>query len=438
LYSNPIGFIKFVEGKISYSFLFIIILVCQCIAQQKDSLAGHLTVNAEIRPRAEYASNYMLPQNESIDSYLYITQRNRISASYSREKWMLKADFQETHLWDRNSETGKTAGLNFYQLFFETRFKSFSLRVGRQSVLLDNGRLFSDAPWAQQGRTHEGIRLMQHSKNLSNDLFFLFTRSYNDSFEPAYSPVASNKYKYLAIYNANYSFNERLSVTSLNSVDLLEKPDSGTLHARATAGGRIDFKNKNWFCTLNSYLQFGQNPKEQKLAAYYFQPEIKWTYGKYNLRLGAEIISGSSPGTADNRSSDFDVLYGVTWKFNGNMNVFTRFPADVGGKGLVNPYHFSQLQINPKLSIRNDFHLFYSQYHPSGALNHEMSRFLGYENDLSLKYMPIKQLEINCAFSFYQPTGSMINLPKIKDTDQTVFWSYLMVSYSFKAIDFKG
>jgi len=424
-------------GKIFFSFLFITVLISQSKAQVKEVPSGLFSVNAEIRPRAEFTSNYMLPPNDSIDPYLYVTQRNRISMAYSREKWVMKSDFQEIHLWDQNSRIGKTAGLNFYQLYFETRLKSLNLRIGRQSVLLDNGRLFSDAPWAQQGHAHEGIRLMQHSKNLTNDLFFLFTRNYKNSFESAYSPVASNKYKYLLVYNLSWSFNDRLSLNSLSAVDFLEKANSQTLYTRATAGGRIDYKNKNWFYTLNSYIQFGQNAKGQHLAGYYLQPEIKWADAKCTFRLGAEIISGSSPDTKNNRSADFDVLYGVTWKFNGNMNVFTRFPTDVGGKGLINPYLFSQLQLNPKLSIRNDFHLFYNQYHPSGALNQEMSRFLGYENDISLKYMPIKQLEINCALSFYQPTDSMMNLPKIKDTNQTAFWSYLMVSYSFNAVNLK-
>lgn len=349
----------------------------------------------------------------------------------------MKSDFQEIHLWDQNSRIGKTAGLNFYQLFFETRLNSLNLRIGRQSVLLDNGRLFSDAPWAQQGRAHEGIRLIQHSKNLTNDLFFLFTRNYKNTFETAYSSVASNKYKYLLVYNLSCSFNERLSFNSLSAVDFLERANSETLYARATAGGRIDFKKKNWFYTLNSYIQFGQNAKGQHLAGYYFQPEIKWTDAKYTFRLGAEIISGSSPGTENNHSADFDVLYGVTWKFNGNMNVFTRFPADVGGKGLINPYLFSQLQLNPKLSIRSDFHLFYTQYPLKDKLNQEMSRFLGFENDFSMRYIPIKQLELNCAFSIFQPTGSMENLPKIQETGKPAFWSYLMVSYSFNAVNLK-
>ncbi|MCI9845039.1 alginate export family protein [Flavobacterium pectinovorum] len=406
-------------------------------AQERDSLSQQFLMNAEIRPRAEYTSNYTLPPNTSADPYFYITQRNRISMQYERAKWLIKSDVQEIHLWDKENSRSKIGSLNFYQLFLETKFKSVNIRLGRQSILLDNGRLFSDAPWAQQGRAHEGIRLMKQSERFSNDFFFLFTRNYNTEFEPAYSPVAANRYKYMLVNSFSYNSKKAFSFNSISAVDFLESTDSEQLYTRATTGGRVDFKTKNWNYTLNSYLQFGHNQKGQKLFAYYFQPEIKLSLEKSNWRLGAEIISGSSAQLSADHSGDFDVLYGVTWKFNGNMNVFTRFPTDVGSKGLINPYLFTTIPLHPKLSIRTDFHLFYTQYHLKNELNQNVKKFLGFENDISLKYNPIKALEVNCAFSFYQSVDSMKYLPKIQDENKTAFWSYLMVSYSFNALNIK-
>ncbi|PTT05832.1 hypothetical protein DBR27_08545 [Flavobacterium sp. HMWF030] len=223
----------------------------------------------------------------------------------------------------------------------------------------------------------------------------------------------------------------------MNAIDFLENTNSGKLYTRATAGGRIEFKTKHWYYTLNSYLQFGRNSKGQKLFAYYFQPEVKLSLLKSTWRLGAEIISGSNPNISDNSSGDFDVLYGVTWKFNGNMNVFTRFPADVNGKGLVNPYLFAVFPLNNKLSLRSDFHLFYTQYPLLNNLGQKMTKFLGYENDFSLKYLPVKELEINYAFSFYKSTNTMQYLPKIQDENKLAVWSYLMISYSFNAMNSK-
>ena len=66
-----------------------------------------------------------------------------------------------------------------------------------------------------------------------------------------------------------------------------------------------------------------------------------------------------------------------------------------------------------------------------------MTKFLGYENDFSLKYLPVKELEINYAFSFYKSTNTMQYLPKIQDENKLAIWSYLMISYSFNAINSK-
>jgi len=261
-------------------------------SQQPDSLSKGLSITLELRPRAEYRFNYIHPPQDTLAEFFNITQRNRLSVNYARKKWLIKSDFQEIHYWDKNTAS-KVGSINFYQLYLESRFKGINLRIGRQGVLLDNGRIFSDAPWSQQSRAHEGIRLMKYSKNLRNDIFLLFTRKYGDHFDPAFSPVAAHRYKYMAIYNLNYNPNSRFSFNSINAIDVFRDETSGDMYSRITTGGRVEFKNKQWYSTFNAYLQFGQNPKGKQLLAYYFQPEIRLALNKSTLRLGAEILSGS-------------------------------------------------------------------------------------------------------------------------------------------------
>lgn len=420
-----------------FIFFFFITASIQLKAQESDNSSGQFLMNVELRPRVEYTSNYFLPPNDSIDPYFYTTQRNRISMSYTREKWLIKSDVQEIHVWEEQNLKSKVGSINFYQLFFEAKIKSFHIRLGRQSILLDNGRLFSDAPWAQQGRAHEGIRLMNYGKHFANDFFFLFTRKYGNEFDPVYSPVAANRYKYLVVNNFSYNFDNGFSFNSLNAVDLFEDANSGTAYVRATTGGRIELKRKQWYYTLNSYLQFGRTPQGKRLSAYYLQPEIRLSLKSSVWRLGAEIISGNSSQLPLNESESFDVLYGVTWKFNGNMNIFTRFPTDVGGKGLINPYLFTTVPLNNKLSVRSDFHLFYNQFPLKNSAGQNAKKYLGFESDLSLKYLPIKQLEINYALSCYSSSDTMQYLPKIQNENKLAFWSYLMISYSFNALKTK-
>ena len=75
--------------------LFFLLAITQVSAQENDSIAQQFLMNIEIRPRAEYTSNYILSPNDSLDPYFYITQRNRISMQYATQKWFVKSDLQE-------------------------------------------------------------------------------------------------------------------------------------------------------------------------------------------------------------------------------------------------------------------------------------------------------------------------------------------------------
>jgi hypothetical protein len=404
-------------------------------AQHADSVVQRFLISAEVRPRAEYRYNYIFPPNDSLSPDLYINQRNRITALFERSKWLIKCSAQEIHVWKDENTISKTGSINLYLLYAESKFRSVNFRIGRQGVLFDNGRIFSDAPWAQQGRAHEGIRFMKYSKKVSTDLLFLFTRKYDQPFDAEYSPVAAHKYKYLLIHHLSYKSNTGFSFNTINTVDFFENVKTHKLYTRATLGGRAEFKSKQWYYTVNSFIQFGEYPPGKNVLAYYIQPEVRLSMKKYTIRLGAELLSGSSPHQDATHSGNFDVLYGVTWKFMGNMNIFTRFPTDVAGKGLINPYLFVGVPVHKKLSLRSDFHLFFTQYHLQNQSGQNLNNYLGFETDLSLKYIPVKNIEINYGFSLLKSGASMRYLPKVLDENKLSVWSYFMISYTFNALD---
>ncbi|MHA4846144.1 alginate export family protein [Flavitalea antarctica] len=405
------------------------------IAQEADT-STELSIQLELRPRAEYRYNFIYPPQDTLPEFFNVTQRNRLSVLYARRKWLLKSDFQEIHYWDKN-EGSKAGSINFYQLYLESKFNGVNLRVGRQGVLLDNGRIFSDAPWAQQSRAHEGIRFMKYSKKFRNDLFLLFTRKYSNEFDPAFSPVIAHRYKYLVLYHLSFRPNMNFSFNSINAMDVFRDENGGADYARFTTGGRVELSNKQWYSTLNGFVQFGRDPRGKKLLAWYIQPELRLTINKNIFRVGAEFLSGSGPGLSPERSGDFDVLYGVAWKFMGNMNIFTRFPPDVAGNGLINPYFFILIPIVKNLAFRSDFHLFFSQHSPGRNTGQTTKKYLGFENDLSFRYIPLTNIEVNYGFSFFKSSSAMKFLPKIQDENKMAYWSYLMISCNLNILDSK-
>lgn len=399
---------------------------------EAEKINPGLLIKLEIRPRAEFTSNYLLAPNDSVSPYVNLTQRNRLTTSMERKFWLFKSEFQEIHFWDKQSINSKPGSVNFYQLFFETKFKRFNVRTGRQSVLLDNGRIFSDAPWAQQGRAHEGIRFMYRTSKVNADLFLLFGRKYVSSFLPAFSPVSSHRYKYMLVFHYKYVPNNHFFINTIQAMDIFLNKGMGKLFYRITTGGRFELKRDNWLYTLNTYLQLGQTQNGKQLLAHYIQPELQWINQKIILRLGLESLSGSSPKLSINKSGDFDVPYGVAWKFNGNMNLFTKFPADVSGKGLLNPYFFASLQITKKTLFRSDYHLFYTHYPFKNANGLVQNRFLGFENDISFRHLVKKHVEFTGGFSYFTSSRSAKFLPKIVDYRKITLWSYLMVSVTWE------
>ena len=120
----------------------------------------------------------------------------------------------------------------------------------------------------------------------------------------------------------------------------------------------------------------------------------------------------------------------------GNMNLFTRFPADVHNSGLINPYLFVIQQVNRKLSLRADGNLFYSQFQLLDANSVMAKRYLGFESDLSFNYKPIKNVDINFGLSFLLQEKSMELLGKVNAGTIPV-WSYLMISFSPQVLHYK-
>jgi hypothetical protein len=405
---------------VSYGFSF---------AQESDSVKNHVKVNFEIRPRGEFRSNYQLVPADSLNPEFFVSQRNRLNLDYRSRGLDLMASFQEIHLWNKSGVPSSVANVNFYELYVQPKFGDFSVRLGRQRLLLDNGRIFSDAPWAQQSRSHEGARIFYASKKFETDFSWMFTRAYSSRYDAFYSPVASHQYSHLFLHHLKAKLTERWTLTSINSLDFFENPEGGQ-NGRFTSGGRIEYlKGKNYL-TLNGFYQFGTTVLGQTISAYYLQPEYRRQIQNTTIRLGAEILSGNNLSKQQETFRTFVTLYGVAWKFMGNMNFFTRFPNDVNSSGLINPYLFVIQRIHPKLGVRGDINLFYNQFPMLNDSKNQVDSYLGTEIDLSLNYRPCPKWEVNFGLSVMKPGESMLLLKKIENTENFPVWSYLMVSFN--------
>lgn len=403
-----------------------------------DSARYHLSVELTLRPRAEVRKNYFFRPEEPLQNGLYATQRNELAMVYQKSDIKLVLELQEIHLWAGKQGLTSTVGsihmANAYLDLFHQ--KKFSLRMGRQGISLDNGRIFSDAPWAQQGRSHEGIAIFYRSaqKTWQSSAYCMFTRNYQNHFNPRYSPVGSHRYKYLAILENKFQVSKTFLLRSIIAADFFNEAPMQNSFRRLTAGGSMHFKKEPVALVTRGYFQMNQPvPAQRAILGHYFQAEARFTEGKTTVAIGGELLDGHPENQQNSTIRSFDVLYGVAWKFMGNMNFFTNFPRDVAGNGLLNPYFLVQYSPTHSLTLSGTLHTFHTRQ-PVLCTNGygQGKRFLGLEQDLSLKQQISKAILLQAGYSFFIPEAPMRYLNKIQHENRLAFWYYLMVTFKVR------
>jgi hypothetical protein len=165
---------------------------------------------------------------------------------------------------------------------------------------------------------------------------------------------------------------------------------------RYTSGGRLEFSSYSWYLTLSGYYQYGKDSSGKSLAAYYLQPEVRYTGIKnVTFRLGMEYLSGQD--TMSSKDNSFVTLYGTAHRFMGNLDYFGTFPRDVNNGGLINPYLFLMYK-NNKVTLRCESHLFYAQSNAAFKGKENLPKYLGFENDWRINYKPIPVVDVESGF----------------------------------------
>lgn len=396
------------------------------------------SLGLEFRPRIEYRDGYKQLRTSDSKAAFFGTQRSRLNFTYEQHKFKFHTSIQDLRVWGQYGQTSTSGSLNVFEAYAETALTDhFSVRMGRQKTELDNGRLFSAANWSQAAKAHDGINLIYNNKNIHSEFITAFNQTSERIFETNFAPTTFKNYKWLNVHFLKAKLDKHFTLSTINSADGYEsKTNPRTMYTRGTSGGRIEFEKENLYLTLSGYYQYGKLQTGNKISAYYFQPEIQWKSDKLTSRLGAEIMSGDNADKPSSISKSFVPLYGVAWRFMGNMDYFTTFPSDLKNGGLINPYLHLIYDLNKKLSLRSDFHLFYLENNVKDVSNNNINPYLGFENDLSIHYKYNNFTMIDFGFSYMAAEKSMETL-KAGNSNITPVWSYLMITFKPELFNIK-
>ena len=351
---------------------------------------------------------------------------------FKRKKNAFHFSIQDVRVWGQDGNSPAVGSLSVFETYASFKLGNYWwIKLGRQAVELDNGRLFSKSNRSQFSRAHDGIRFNFEKKAIRSDFMFFYNQKQAANFGNSYP---SNFYKFLATHYFVYTLSKKWNVKLLNSFDGFQhSPTSKKVFVRGTSGGRITYQTKKIGATIAGYYQYGRYVTGHSIYAFYLQPEINAKIKKLKFRLGMEVVSGGvkpfpNAYSIYNAYHSFSSLYGVAFKFMGNLNYFTSFPNDLFGAGLVNPYFFITYKVSPKFRLKLESHLFYTQQNLDAFFYQKEPSYLGFESDFKLKYELNKETFFDFGFSVMAPTKSMA-LFKSGDYTKTPIYTHLTFTW---------
>jgi hypothetical protein len=446
------------------------------LKEQENQKNQSASIDLEIKPRFEYRNGYgnsTLPSSATV-SAAFINQRTRMNFGHEW-KGIVKnyISIQDVRIWGQHDPRGLDGAIQLFEGYIEPIIsKNWSLRIGRQRLMLDNQRLFAENEWRVNAGAHDAVRIIYQNEKMVGELFGAFNQStekfygtdfdsWSQSTQPNnttdYNTTWGNQwYKSLLVGHIKYKVNENWTFITTHAADAFQRnqgtPKSNDADAdardaehyfwRLTYGGRIEYQKENWYATFSGYNQSGDNRVGKTIKAYYLQPEIKYTKeNDFTIRLGAEILSGDGdPNHSGSVDGNFDALYGVAHRFNGYMDFFTSFGTGLNptngtqtsnhlkNQGLINPYLFFIKSLGQKWEMGSYSHLFWTQ-HNYKTEKKEYDKFLGYEHDLLIKYKPNKITSIETGLSFALPTDDFAAIKGNTNNDyHTPTWAYVQLT----------
>jgi hypothetical protein len=392
-------------------------------------------MSAEYSPRTEYSHGYGTLAADNQEASLFTRQRTRLNADYKSTGIQTRLVLQDVRLWGSQQQliSNEDFGVSLHEAWAEAWFtKGLSLRLGRQELVYDNSRIFGNASWLQQARSHD-LALLRFAGYIEVHLGVAYHESGNrkNNFY-----LGADAYKFMQFLWLHKEFGGlKISLLGLNNGIPLnvtnEKGDitSQEIRFNQTFGPYIEYKKGKFGLAGNAYLQTGKLVNGKTLAAFEYLLEATWTPVSYlTLGAGYEELSGTDMDKWETNANSFNPLFTSGHKFNGHMDYFYagNHLANVGLRNLYIKTGYKKKDFSAGL----DVHHFIAQAEITGS----PEPALGTEFDLYLGFRINESIEINGGYSRLFATETL-ELVKGGSADAAHHWAWIM--FTFKPVFLK-
>ncbi len=415
---------------------FLLIIVTQSSWAQEEK--PEFIINAELRTRSNILHGYKtLPTQENIAHFL-VEQRTRLGFAYKTKQLEMNITVQDSRIWgDENIYTktglfGDTASIDLKEAWAKLNFNNlWSLKIGRQALQLDGGRLVAYRNWSNLSLSYDAALIQFHKNNFNLDIALSYNNSLMNLFAAEYNPEKMKSLNYIYLKN-KFNKDFMASISSIFS-GFQAEGSATTIYFKTSLGTYIKFDNKKLFARGEFYYQLGKNVEGVDVNAYFFSTDIGYYINKIYLGAGIDYMSGQDPNKSRTEEFQaFDILYGTRFGYYGNLN-YVVTPASTLYGGLVDPFLKLNVNINQKNSIKTTFHIFQTaQKIPNPNIQGSFyDKSLGSELDMIYTYKFAKDISIRAGYHLAFPTETMEILKGVEPgNSQTPQWFWL--AFNFK------
>lgn len=411
---------------------------------------AQFTVGTEIRPRAEVRAGYKDLYSKGQNPNELVTQRTRLNAGLKTENVKTYISLQNVSIWGEQAKTSSTRTAtvsdtssltSFFEGWAELNLCKYStLRVGRQSIAIEDERLLTGGNWGQAGQSLDGVLYSYKNDSVAN--VRVFASYNNDKDSRLAATLASTKMKTFNFIEVKKDFNKNVNVILLGILSGQLKPGA-VFHTylKNTMGGYCTLKNDEIAFSGSGFFQNGQSSNGKIAQAYLVNAQLKYTKKPYEVSVGFDLLSGNdiSNVDADYNKIDhkFDILLGTTRPFQGTMELVN---TKTSAAGLFNSYLKTKAKINDKWSVGINYFMLNTQntvgYTDASKTFVELKKFLGQEVDGLISYKVNSDVAFDFGYNYMMPSYSLKMLKSNKDAFDHQNWAW--VQLTFKPRLFEG
>ncbi|MFN3200145.1 MAG: alginate export family protein [Bradymonadia bacterium] len=319
-----------------------------------------VSAGALVRPRLFIDSGRDLVEGDFVERE-YVTQRAQLSLSAQHNRGhRVFVQLQDVRQWGEENGPAnfRAQGFGAHQAYAEIALpEDFSIRLGRQELVLDDHRLIGNLVWAQRGFSFSGATVRGKAGPVKlTALGFVISE---DDVDPDGSADGTQPPAQLLGLHAHYPGGKAFSGSAM----FLSRRTGGAAdETRHTAGIFAKGSASGLSYQLDAYTQMG-TLGEEDISAWLAAARVGYTLDmkyKPGITVWYEAVSGDGEATGA-----FDTLYATNHKFYGEMDFFLNIPrhtqnlglVDVGGRLMlraakpwwlyVDVHNFSTMEENP-------------------------------------------------------------------------------------------